>query len=293
MKYDINNSKRIYNLIVLKGKCLKYSNEHTQLIISKFETPPIFKETNFFIGISDVIDNLLFFFLNDEVSASLENRGPLGDIIACSIEDHGNINDAAALTLAIPDIQDLFSNRTDFMIGSNFLDFTVSSYSVFEKWISDIYEELRERKPSKNKKANELRRLISQYNKSDELEKEIVIKKIMDNCSSYVSGSEKIEFSMSMLTNSYERDIKRDREIIRLYRSQRNTIHNLGIHTKQSIAPININGIDISLNEGHPFTPNDFNSNIYICDELIEIYRAIINNLKPEKIKSLTELTSI
>jgi len=255
--------------------------------------PPFFVANNFFSGISDAIDNLLFFFLNDEVSASLDNRGPLGDIMASALENHGKKIDLPSIELAVPDIQELFRERTDFMIGSNFLDFTVSTFSVFEKWTSNIYEELREREPSKNKKAKEVKKLIKKYNASDDLGKEQVVRKIMDNCSSYVSGAEKIEFSMSMLTDEYKRDIKRDKAIVKLYRSQRNTIHNLGVHNHKSVEPISINNIELSLEEGFPSFTKDFNSNIYICDELVEIYRAMIENFKPNKINSLIEIGGI
>lgn len=293
MKYDVNNSKRIYNLLVLKGKCLRYSNEHVALTCSIIDLPAYFKATNFFSGISDAIDNLLFFFLNDEVSASLDNRGPLGDIMTYALDNHAKEQDASSLRLAIPDTQELFRDRTDFMIGSNFLDFTVSSFSVFEKWVSNLYVEIRDRKPSKNKKSKELEKLINRYNESDNSERQTIIKKIMDSCSSYVSSSEKIEFSISMLTNDYERDVKRDRDIIRLYRSQRNTIHNLGVHNHKSIEPISIQGIELGLKEGLPSFTEDFNSDIYICDELVEIYRAMIRDLKPDRIDSFIEWNGI
>ena len=293
MKYDMNNSKRIYNLIVLKGKCLRYNNEQMQLVYSLFDPPAFFLSNNFFSNMSDAIDSLLFFFLNDEVSESLHNRGPLGDIMASAVESHGEEIDLPSIRLAVPDIEELFRERTDFMLGSNFLDFTVSTFSVFEKWISNIYEELRERKLSKNKKAKKVKKLIRKYNASDDLGKEQVVREIMENCSSYVSGSEKIEFSMSMLTDEYKRDINRDKAIVKLYRSQRNTIHNLGVHNHKSVAPISINNIELSLEEGLPYFTEDFNSNIYICDELVEIYRAMIENLKPNKINSLIEIYDI
>lgn len=293
MKYDVNNSKRIYNLLVLKGKCLKYSNEHTALACSVIDLPEFFSSTNFFSSMSDSIDISLFFFLNDEVSASLDNRGPLGDIMACALEEHGKEQDASSLRLAVSDTQELFRDRTDFMIGSSFLDFTVSSFSVFEKWVCNLYGEVRERKPTKNKKLKELDKLISRYNETDVSERSVIAQKIMDSCSSYISSSEKIEFSMSMLTDGYERDAKRDRDIINLYRSKRNTIHNLGVHAHKSIGPINIQGIELGLKEGMPSFTKDFNSSIYMCDELVEIYRAMIRDLKPEKANSLIEWVGI
>ena len=296
MGYDVNNSKRIYNLMVLKGKCLKYNNDHIHDACEKFDLPSNFSASSFYSSMSDAIDNLLFFFVNDEVSASLDNRGPLGDILACSLEEHASENDGKYLEHSIPDIQELFKNRTDFIIGSNFLDFTVSSFSVFEKWLCNIYDELRIRKPSKNKKVKELKKLISKYNSIDEnnaQERDNLITKLMGSCSSYVSSSEKIDFALSLLTNSYERDIDQDREIIKMYRSKRNTIHNLGVHNHKSLKALNVQGVDVQLEQGRPSFTEDYNSNIYMCDEIVEIYQSMIRNLKPCNLDNFIEWESI
>ncbi|KRW54698.1 hypothetical protein AO724_19950 [Aeromonas allosaccharophila] len=81
--------------------------------------------------------------------------------------------------------------------------------------------------------------------------------------------------------------------LVRLYRDKRNTIHNLGIHKKKSVSPINIKGINIELNEGMPSFTEDFNSNIYMCEELVEIYAAMLRDLKPVEDKSLLEWSPI
>jgi hypothetical protein len=291
-KYDMNNGKRIYNLMVLKGKCLKYSHELMLESCSRFDFPSEFLGSNFFIAMSDAIDNLLFFFLNDEVSASLENRGPLGDILDCSINEHRAVGDFEYILYSYKDIQELFNNRTDFIIGSYFLDFTVSSFSVFEKWVCKAYEEVRKRKPSKSGKVKNLKKLLNQYNntnESQESEREEILQKIMNSCSTYVSSAEKIDFVISMLSEHYSRCKVRDREIIKMYRSKRNTIHNLGIHDHESLEPINIRGIDIMLLQGNPSYTEDYNSNIYICDELVEIYKAMIDNLELSSAVSFIE----
>jgi len=262
--------------MMLKGKCLQY---HNDLIRSIIINEPIFFSKTFYSSMSDTIDNLLFFFLNDEVSASLDNRGPLGDIIDCE--------DFPLYKLVNSDVEKLFQERTDFIIGSYFLDFTVSSFSVFEKWICNMYEELRPRKPSKGKKAKRLEKLIEQYYQtSSPSEKSLILEKIMVGCSAYVSSSEKIEFCMSRLTNDYKRDVKKDKKIINLYRNQRNTIHNLGVHKNKSIEPISIKGIDMDLKEGLPSFTEDRNSHIYICDELVEIYRAMCQDFSHSNINS-------
>jgi hypothetical protein len=281
-KYDMNNSKRIYNLMILKGKCLQYHNDLMLESCARFNLPSQFACSSFYSSMSDVIDVLLFFFLNDEVSASLPNRGPLGDILACAIDEHGEAVDGLFLQHACQDVQELFKNRTDFIIGSYFLDFTVSSFSVFENSICKVYEEVRERKPSKNGKVKALKKLLNKYKKMDEpKEDEIneIIHKIMKGCSSYVSSAEKFDFVISMLDENYARSKKNDKETINMYRSKRNTIHNLGVHKHESLIPISIRSADILLEKGKPSYTEDYNSNIYICDELVEIYKSIVDNL--------------
>ncbi|WP_152986400.1 hypothetical protein [Aeromonas allosaccharophila] len=293
MIYDKNNSKRIYNLFVLKGKCLDYSEKHIESVCQSRDLPCIFNRSDFFGDMSCAIDDLLLYFLNDEVSASLENRGPLGDIINQALNIHKKPEDAKLIELAFHDVQNLFMNRTDFMIGSYFLSFTVNSFSVFEKWVCNLYGEIKGRTPPTNKKENELIKLIQKYNSAKESEKENILNAIMKNCSSFVSSSEMIEFCLSRLTSAYDRNKENDMSLVRLYRDKRNTIHNLGIHKKKSVSPINIKGINIELNEGMPSFTEDFNSNIYMCEELVEIYAAMLRDLKPVEDKSLLEWSPI
>ncbi|MFL0933959.1 hypothetical protein ACJO14_23805 [Vibrio parahaemolyticus] len=290
MKYDKNNSKRIYNLMVLKGKCLKYDIEHMENCSRQFQIQPRVEYNSFFSAMSDVIDNMLFFFVNDEVSSALPNRGPLGDILACALELHHESKDEVYLDYSITDVQDLFCNRTDFIIGSYFLDFTIGSFSVFEKWMDIAYSEVRERKPSKNSKKKRLKSYISSYNKCDnDKRKNEILEQIMSNCSSYVSGSQKIDFVVSLIDENYTRDKERDTHIISMYRNKRNTIHKLGVHMHNSVAPLVVRGVEIKLEQGKPSFTEDYNSAIYLCDELVELYRAVIDNLKLSKPESLFE----
>lgn len=134
--FDTNNKERIYNLLRLKGESL--IKGHTLAL--KRNTDASGHYSNFFSAISDQIDLLLIYFLNDEISASLHERGPIKELIKEILEDHYSKSDLKELQVAQDDLFDLFVNRTDFIIGSNFLDFKISTYSTFEKYVVELYE---------------------------------------------------------------------------------------------------------------------------------------------------------
>lgn len=290
-RYSTNSAERIYNITVLKGKCLSYNQELLATICDRFDLPPEFAGSTFFTAMSDVLDVLLFIFLNEEVSASLENRGPLGDILAESIERNYVESDHRYISYH-DDIQHLFSSRTNFVIGSCFLDFTVSSFSVFEKWVCAAYEEVRQRKKSSNKKITKLQKLIDTYNKTSvsSPERELVLKSIMDNCGSYISGFEKINFTMSMVGSNYSRKKRQDLETIEMYSRMRNTIHNLGVHIHKKSYAMNTNNCNAKLEFGKAYFTDNYNQNIHLCNELVEIYKAMIYSLDLCSLSSFIEL---
>ncbi|MFP5515571.1 MAG: hypothetical protein ACLGJC_21105 [Alphaproteobacteria bacterium] len=290
-RYSANSAERIYNITVLKGKCLNYNQELLAVICDKFDLPPEFAGSTFFTAMSDVLDVLLFIFLNEEVSASLEKRGPLGDILAKSIERHYTESDHTYLSYC-DDIQHMFSKRVDFVIGSCLLDFTVSSFSVFEKWVCSAYEEVRQRRKSSNKKIAKLRKMIGKYNSItvSSPEKELALKRIMDNRSSYISGFEKINFTMSKVDHNYLREKQKDLETIEMYSKMRNTIHNLGIHINKQQYASNTNNCRAKLEPGKAYYTDTYSHNIHLCNELVEIYKAMICSLDLCSLSSLIEL---
>lgn len=265
-KFDTNNKERIYNLLVLKGEALLKG----RFLAMRQEIGNGEEYSNFFTAISDQIDTLLIYFINDEISASLHERGPLRSLIEEVKKDHYIDKHFKLLKSAESDLLNLFANRTDFIIGSSFLDFKVNTFSAFEKYIDGLYENLLLSSPRSNKKEMKLIELIKKYSESDNAsEKQSTLEKIK-KISFYVSSAEKIEYVLSK--SGYEKlEMDKARNFLNFYRNQRNSIHNLGIHRGKSQS-VTVSGIEIKLDTDKPSYTKNHNSAIFFCRELMDIY---------------------
>lgn len=276
--FDTNNKRIIYNLLVLKGEALlkgQFLARHKNLNEGD-------GYSNFFTAISAQVDPLLIYFINDEISASLHERGPLRGLIKEVKNDHFIDEHFKYLQYAESDLQLVFSERTNFIIGSNILGFKVDTYSVFEKYIGNLYDNVLLSHPRSNKNELKLIKLIEKYsNCSSNEEKASTLEKIK-KISFYVSSAEKIEYvlSHSALQNEKEDEI---RKFLNFYRSQRNTIHNLGVHSGEEQS-ITVRGIEIKLDKDMPGYTEDHNSAIFACHELMDIYETIHASITGEKV---------
>lgn len=285
--FDKNSMDRIYNLLVLKGKCLNYNRI---LISSASDSHHIDAQTplsTFFSSMSDVIDIFIINFINEEVSASRQEREPLCAIIdhikcMCKTTDH-----EWYLAISTRDCIDLFSKRIDFYIGSSFVDFSVSTYSAFEFWVCKLYSDLKREKGSSGSKVRSIKKIIEENIGMGRIEStaiEQAATEIVGKYMSYISGSEKIDFVMSCAKQNYRRDIKHDSETIYFCRNMRNSIHNLGTHEGNNIT---IDGGDYgkaSLSTGNPAYCENFSINISLCADIVEIYNEIISSIGIGKI---------
>jgi hypothetical protein len=228
---------------------------------------------NFFTAISDQIDPLLVYFINDEVSASLIDRGPVRSLIEEATAENYRAEHFKMLEYAKGDLSDLFTNRTNFIISSSFLEFKVSTYSAFEQYTGELYDQLVSKNPRSNKKTSDLIGLIEKYSaNNDASEKALILEKIK-KLSFYVSSSEKIEYVLSKVHLEKDSAIEA-RKFLKFYRSQRNTIHNLGTHIGESQSEI-VNGIEIILENGKPSFTENHNSAIFACRKLMTIYESM------------------
>lgn len=268
--FDKNNKKLIYNLIELKGEVLIKGQlqAHEQNMKSGY---------NFFMSISDQIDPIIIYFINDEISASLDERGPLKDLMIEIFNEFYTKENDRKLIYANEDLKDLFMNRTDFIIGSNILDFQINTFSVFETYIDDIYVKLTSKTPRTSKKEENLIKLISQYANEYELEKKEIILHKIKKINFYVSSSEKIDYVLSKCKVNKERKNEM-KAFLDYYRSQRNTVHNLGFNKGKAQSVI-VEGIAIEMNEGKASYTSDRNSAIYACRKLINIYEEILASI--------------
>jgi len=236
--------------------------------------------SNFFTEISSQIDILLIYFINDEISASLNDRATLSLLIEELTTDYYTDEDFKVLEVAKKDLRDLFTNRTDFIIGSNFLDFTINTYSVFEYNMSILYEIVILKYPRSNKKEKELIELIKKYTENKNLEEKQVLLEKIKKINFYISSSEKIDYVLSKCSKIKD-ELEKIKEFITFYRNQRNTIHNLGINKGKSQSLI-VNDIKMQMETEKPLFTEDHNSAIYSCRKLVSIYESILTNITGE-----------
>lgn len=238
--------------------------------------------SNFFTAISDQVDPLLIYFINDEISASLLERGPLINLIKEVKDDHYSDEHFKRLQYAENDLQDLFADRTDFIIGSNLLDFKVNTFSAFEKHVEELYEKLLLNKPRSDKKEKKLIELIGKYSESSDNDEKASILEKIKRISFYVSSSEKIEY-VSSKSGIQKEEADEARTFLNFYRNQRNTIHNLGVHKGESQAVV-VNDIEIALENGKPGYTENHNSAIFACHKLMDIYESMHRSVTGETV---------
>ena len=271
--FDKNNKERIYNLLVLKGEALQ-KGELLRIQQNVKDNEPY---KNFFTTISLQIDPLLIYFINDEISASLHERGPLRDLIKEVKRDHSKDEHLNRLQAAEEDLPDLFANRTTFIIGSSLLDFKVNTFSVFEFYINELYDLLLKTKPRSAQKEKDLLKLIDKYSKSNSEEEKLVLLSKIKKISFYVSSSEKIEYVLSR-SGMEKKEMDEARIFLNFYRDSRNTIHNLGIHHGENKS-VTVGSIEINLKNGGPSYTENYNSAFYACRKLMDIYESIYNGI--------------
>lgn len=264
--FDKNNMERIYNLLILKGEALLKG----QMLVMRQKINHGFAYSNFFTAISDQVDIAVIYFINDEISASLEDRGPLLRLIEEIKARHYIDEHFKILEYAESDLKELFANRTDFVIGSTILDFKVNTFSVFEKYVCDLYDILLPDHQGSATKEKKLIKLIGEYSESDNEEAKSCILEKIKKISFYVSSAEKIEYVISK-SEFHDLDKSEVRYFLNFYRSQRNSIHNMGIHKGESQS-VTVKGIEIQLNKNSPSYTDNHNSAFFACQKLMKIY---------------------
>lgn len=278
--FDRNSLDRIYNLLAVKGNCHKYHDELINLVSKDGRFDATAPCATFYSAMSDVIDIFIVSFLNEEVSASREDREPLRDIIENIKHMYKTTDNEFYLALAIRDCVDLFSNRIDFYISSSFIDFSVNTYSAFESWVCNLYSNLKQERGPSGRKEKEVERIIRRNIESNQVESaaiEKTAKEITERLLSYLPSAAQIDFIMSSIETKYGRNFKHDKKAIDFCRAMRNSIHNLGIHRGKSSQHEGKEGTSILLSNEQPVYSEKYVENIKLCDNLLDIYGAIIS----------------
>ncbi len=272
INFDPNQFVRIKKLILLKGECLEISKLHMENYSN------ISNYSNFYSSMSDVIDVLLTSQINDELtSASNNNRYPLIPLLEQIYRSLETLESQKFFHNSQIDLEQAFTWRTDFLNGSHYLDFTVSSYSVFECWVSKIYDGIFDEDSYRKKRVSLALKYLSKIHaieKPEEKEKNLI--KALSECSLYISGAQKIQ---QVIKLAKEKNPSIDNvnmlEKIMFYGSLRNTIHNLGRHQKKTSQTL----CDITLEHQEPAFTTDYSNYVELCRDIVYIYKEIIESI--------------
>lgn len=304
--FDENQKDRIKNLLKLNGICI-YQHKILCNLSKNTESDGA---QSFFSSIVDISNVVLTWQIFDEISASLDNRGPLSELIGDVKKNaQGDIQENPALNIpyemAFNDLEcRTFSPQlmyTNFINGSMFQDFIVGTFSAFEYWMSEIYDHLFDASCAIDRRKAKVTKMIGDkknniINEDDRAVIESWLARVQDQISdeiikkfgSYVSSSEKIEIVISHVNKKYGQELKdlgvdpiekEDRDLIKFYATQRNAIHNLGKHSKSS----NLCFYDVTIEAGKPSYYKDYNDNINLCLDLIVIFIKVITILEIDR----------
>ena len=269
-EFDRNQKDRILTLLQLKTKCLV--QDDALRIAFDFHSP----SSSFFTAIAGAVDCLLFAQINEEATACLENGGPIGELLASIFNDaHEKQIPLKSVLPALQDMESLFHDRGDFVLGSIYLDFIVTTYSAFEMYMELIYDQLRLVHPSSGRRLKLLKSLITKYNKAPEETKNHILGCIA-KVSDYVSGREKIEFVLSKLPKESNRDRAKDLTTVKFYSNTRNSIHKLGVSSSRDSFRYTLGGRNLAHDSGAPLLTEDRSDIVRLCRELVDIYSDVV-----------------
>lgn len=260
--FDENSMLRIMELYKLRDTVMGYLEEQENLTPRPLDGL-IYRQHSIYSSLLHSIDLLIYNFMNDESLVVLNGRDPIR--LTMSVCVKGLIEEKYNFPRkdnAIKEIQDLYVNRNDEIIGSMILDFSVAIFSALEMFLSDVYY-LKEEKEKIAKKTKHYR--------------------------GNIPAKEKINAVLNLCINAKNPITKQDKikyiECIDVLREIRNTIHTLGFYTKDKDITYTIDGVSVFLKKSIPVTTDDHRFHFLMCKKVVDIYRKICETLNAEQIK--------
>lgn len=248
--YDKNAMLRIMELYKLRDIMMQYLEEQ-EVITPPPKNNKCYKQNSIYSCVLHSVDSLLYNFVNDESLVVLNGREPLrltmGVCIRGLVENNYKF---PRQDNAVREIQDLYSNRNDEVIGSMILDFSVSIFSVLENFFSDLYY-LKEKKEKVAKDEKRYRGNIPAR------EKIISVLNLCMSAADPIDKKDKLKFS----------------ECVDVLREIRNTIHTLGVYTKNKEITYTVGGATVYLRKSRSVTADDHRFHFLMCKEVVDIYR--------------------
>ncbi len=304
--FDENHKKTLSAFMSLKNKCTTLEKfNFYRLYVLNCNNFSFVYANSFYSHMRDICDLSILFMINEEISNATRER-LCGNLLSeLLVENHlrdvVTFNDksikisAEDFNYSLVDIENLMSQRVNQIVGSHMLDFSISAFSAFEKWISTLYScfssELDER--YYNSRLAKAKKLLDAYAKTTEDQcKDKIVERVLKLQGTYISFPDKLNAILKMIApNSYPRDLSKDKKIIDFLRIHRNTVHNGGIHHGEPIS-VEYNDTYLSMTPGKPLNSNKWVQSIEFTGELIDIYTNIvasISDLPPEAYCSFQE----
>lgn len=283
-QFDSNQCNLLKSLLDLKETCFFweknflgeafYNTNQNQYSFLYYQS--------FYSSFRDVIDLVIFFLVNEEISNSTGRSGfekLLKQVLTIDTSKRNFYSNEKHFR----DLKYLFINHYNSMLGSMMLDFTVSSFSTFENWINYLFESdlCKEQKNLiiESREKNIRNVLVDKSNIEEKLNKIMKLR-----TGNFFSLPDKLECIYKMINDNkrkYKEDWKNDKEIIDFLAARRNTVHNQGIHRgKDKVREVN--NKKFILREGSPYNTNSWIDDIKILEELIRIYTNLLDSIPKE-----------
>ena len=296
LEYQDGNKHRIGAFMSLVDICNYYESKHFVSDAEELGFPeqPV-QISSFFGHVRTICEQSLMFFICSEVSNSVQAL-PWKALLK-QIFEQGYYNDTIKIegdlvwlhkefiAQSLGSLQDLFVNRYDQTVGSHILDFNISMFSSFERWITKLAENYENEMIEKYtvSRLKKCQKYLDGYERSTTREdKEKYLNKLRTVPGNYLSFPDKFNFILSKIDDeNYPREKKKDKELIEFLRISRNTVHNGGIHKGEDTEYLHGDVIH-RLHKNKPMHYSDYNDLIKLYAEVIEIYNAIISSLKDQ-----------
>lgn len=275
--------KALYQLVVHIGE----ERDKRSIDINKMELDSKYQ----FFGLAEsVSDQLMYFFVKDELSES-NNNMELNSLCYHILFSKNNNPSDKYYEIAYIELQRylarLVTQDFNIFITGQFYDFYVSYWSCFEACLNLICEpyEVNITKKLNSSQFKEMKKFLkSLYGQTSYCEEMIKTfdseeEKFNKKFGKYVSFPDKYTYLIKeVLGEKYMRDDKKDRAFLEFCGTFRNTLHNNGMHLKAD-REIEVNGKLFKLENGKKHFSDDYSKIFILAEELFDIYVAIVDGL--------------
>ncbi|HDS1743926.1 MULTISPECIES: hypothetical protein [Pseudomonas] len=253
----------------------------------------------------DVCDLSIVFMINEEISNI--TRGQHCESLLSELSADGHLGDTITfnnktfkispedLEYSLSDIEKLMRQRINQIIGSHMLDFSISAFSAFEKWLTILYSCFASEFDKKyyDSRLIKAKKILDNYAKAEDQNcKDLLVERALKLQGAYISFPDKFNAILSKISiDSYPRDLPTDKKIVEFLRMHRNTVHNGGVHHGADIS-VEYKGETFSMVSGAPKYNDSWVKSIEFTGELVEIYTSIVKSigeLSPEAYCSFQE----